>query len=223
MTQGPTEQAIEQILDRIDRARDERSRILVGIAGAPASGKSTLADELVKVIVARDGAGTAALVPMDGYHLDNAELDARGLRHIKGAPQTFDALRFLALVREIKQDAGPVSYPCFDRVSDRTIPDAGHLAAGTPVVVIEGNYLLLNKPVWANLGALFDVTVMLSVPLSELRTRLVNRWLTHGLSRADAEARADGNDIANSRQVIKNSASAHLTLGSDHDVEILER
>lgn len=217
------DKALDAILTRVEAARRAGARVLVGIAGAPASGKSTLAAGLVDAIVARDGAGAAALVPMDGYHLDNADLDARGLRAVKGAPQTFDAAGFVALVRRIAAEDGPIRYPLFDRARDRTIPDAGQLAAGTPVVVFEGNYLLLQDPAWADLAGLFDVTVMLSVPLSELRARLVDRWLHHGLSRSEAEARAEGNDIVNARLVIDNSAPAHLTLGVGADEQIQGR
>lgn len=213
------DRAIAAILGRVDAARQSGARVLVAIAGAPGSGKSTLAGELVTAIRARDGDGAASLVPMDGFHLDNADLDAMGLRAVKGAPQTFDALGFVTLVRKIRDNDGPVTYPLFDRALDRTIPDAGHLDAGTPIVVFEGNYLLLQDGAWAGLAGLFDVTVMLSVPMSELRGRLVDRWLSHGLSQGDAEARAQGNDIPNARLVIANSASADLTLGSDADAD----
>nr|WP_216366845.1 AAA family ATPase [Halovulum dunhuangense] len=187
---------------------------MVAIAGAPGSGKSTLAQLLVDALVARDGDGAAEVVPMDGYHLDNTELDLLGLRDVKGAPQTFDAAGFLGLVRQIRSDPGAIRYPLFDRSLDATLPDAGELSAATRVVVFEGNYLLLTDPVWVDLARLFDVTVMLCVPLDELRSRLIDRWLGYGLSRADAVARAEGNDLANARHVIANSAPAHLTLGS---------
>ncbi len=205
---------IAAILSRVDAMNRAGNRTLVAIAGAPASGKSTLAADLVDAVVARDGAAAAALVPMDGYHLDNADLDARGLRAVKGAPQTFDAEAFVALIRKIRTDTGPVRYPLFDRALDATVPDAGVLAAGTPLVVVEGNYLLLQDRVWSDLADLFDLTVFLSVPLSELRARLVARWLTYGLSLVEAQARAEGNDIVNAKHVIAHSAPAHLTLGS---------
>lgn len=205
---------IDAILTRIDNARESGARVLVAIAGAPASGKSTLAEALVAAIRARDGDAAAAVVPMDGFHLDNEELDARGLRHVKGAPQTFDVAGFAALVRTIRANRGTVCYPLFDRASDKTLPDAGSLDGATPVVVFEGNYLMLQAPGWADLADLFDVTVMLSVPLEDLRARLIERWLAHGLSPADAQARAESNDIANAQLVIANSSRAQLTLGS---------
>ncbi|MFN4130332.1 MAG: nucleoside triphosphate hydrolase [Paracoccaceae bacterium] len=203
---------IDAILQRVDSARQSNGRVLVAIAGAPGAGKSTLADQLVAVINDRDGDGTAALLPMDGFHRDNAELDAMGLRDVKGAPETFDVAGFVSLVRRVRANDGAVRYPLFDRSLDRTLPDASVLQAATPVVVLEGNYLLLQQGHWADLRPLFDVTVMLSVPLSVLRDRMVERWLTYGLSRPAAEARAEGNDIVNARTVLAASGAADLTL-----------
>lgn len=211
------------VLARVDTVRPTGGRVLVAIAGAPGSGKSTLAEGLVDVIRARDGNTAAAVVPMDGFHLDNADLDAQGLRAVKGAPQTFDVDGFVALVRAIRANSGAVRYPLFDRALDRTLPDAGTLAADTPVVVFEGNYLLLDEPGWADLSSCFDVTVMLSVPLDELRARLIDRWRGHGLSPADAVARAESNDIVNARRVIANSAAAHLTIGPGTGMQVPHR
>lgn len=191
-----------------------KCRKLVGIAGAPASGKSTLAAQLVTELRRRGGRKAAALVPMDGFHLDNAELDAKGLRHVKGAPQTFDVAGFVTLVRAIKTQTDSLCYPLFDRAQDKTLPDAGQLESDIPVVVFEGNYLLLQHPKWADLRRLFDLTVMLSVPLDELRDRLVARWLSYGLTQDRAIKRAESNDIPNARLVIANSATADLTIGS---------
>lgn len=215
--------AVAAVLAKLAGMDASSGRILVGIAGAPGSGKSTLATEIVDAIVARDGAGAAALVPMDGYHLDNAELDQRGLRAVKGAPQTFDVAGFTGLVRAIRTQSTLIRYPLFDRALDRTIPDAGQLDPATSVVVLEGNYLLLQSGGWQDLHPLFDLTVMLSVPMAQLRDRLVARWLTYGLVQADAVARAEANDIPNARLVIGNSAAAHLTLQVGAQEELQER
>ena len=218
---------IDRIIARVDALRARggrgaqgargllRDRIVLAIAGAPGSGKSTLADAVVAAIDRRDGPGTAALLPMDGFHPDNAELDARGLRAVKGAPQTFDAAGFVALVRRVRTATGDLSYPRFDRAQDRTLPGAGHLAASTPVVVCEGNYLLLRAAPWSDLAPLFDLTVMLSVPLPVLRDRLVARWRDHGLTERAAAARADANDIPNARTVIDGSSKADIVLHHD--------
>ncbi|MBE0414664.1 uridine kinase [Yoonia sp.] len=202
------------ILKRIDAVRQPGRRMLVAIAGAPGSGKSTLAETLVAAIRSRDGDSAAALLPMDGFHLDNPELAAKGLLSVKGAPETFDVAGFVSLVRRVRGNEGALRYPLFDRAQDRTLPDAGFLGADTQVVVFEGNYLLLQDAAWADLGPMFDVTVMLSVPEAVLRQRLVERWLRYGLAPSEAEARAEGNDIRNARTVIAKSARADLTLGA---------
>ncbi|WP_241524034.1 uridine kinase [Oceaniglobus indicus] len=193
-------------------------RRVVAIAGPPASGKSTLAARVVEGINRKAG-DTAALLPMDGFHLDNATLDARGLRQLKGAPDTFDADGFVALVRHVRQGNADIRYPLFDRAQDRTLPGAGFLPEATPLVVVEGNYLLLRQGAWAGLSNLFDLTVMLAPPLAELEARLIARWRHHGLAPAAAEARARGNDLTNARTVMTESAEADLFLGDSHDTE----
>jgi len=203
---------LEPVMQRVDAMRAGDGRVLVGIAGAPGSGKSTVADQLVAALRDRDGPSAAALLPMDGFHRDNAELDAMGLRAVKGAPETFDADAFVALVCAVRTARHDIRYPLFDRARDQTMPDAGTLPAATPVVVFEGNYLLLRDGPWAELKPLFDLTVMLSVPMAELRARLVRRWLDHGLSATEATRRAEGNDIPNAETVIARSAAADLVL-----------
>ena len=215
--------AVAAIVAQLGKNCDAAGRVLVGIAGAPASGKSTIAADVVRAIEARDGAGAAALVPMDGYHLDNADLDRLGLRAVKGAPQTFDVAGFVGLVRAIRAQTDVIRYPLFDRAQDRTVPDAGQLDPATRVVVIEGNYLLLQQDGWQDLRPLFDLTVMLSVPMDELRDRLIDRWLGFGFSETDATARAEQNDIPNAQTVIGDSAAAHLTLRVGAQKELQER
>ena len=177
---------------------------MVALAGPPGAGKSTLADVLVRE---RD----ALVVPMDGFHLDNRILDARGLRARKGAPETFDAAGFLALLRRVRGGEDVVA-PVFDRARDLAVAGASHVPARAKLVVVEGNYLLLDRPVWREMAALFDLTVLLSPPMAVLEERLVRRWLDHGLAPGDARARAMGNDIPNARTVLRESAGAHLTI-----------
>jgi len=203
---------IAAIIDLVGARRAEGRRIVVAIAGPPGSGKSTLAADLVAALSQLDGSPSVALLPMDGFHLDNEVLDARGLRGVKGAPQTFDVEGFLALVSKIQGADGALTYPLFDRAQDKTIPDSGQLAADVQVVVVEGNYLLLQSEPWSALRNMFDVTVMLSVPSDVLRKRLVARWLEYGLTQDAAVARADGNDMVNARTVIEDSAVADLTI-----------
>jgi pantothenate kinase len=194
----------------------EGKRKMIGIAGPPGSGKSTLAEHIVAHLNAQVP-GQAALVPMDGFHLDNAALDRAGLRAIKGAPQTFDARGFVAKLAELRPSGIPKSFPLFDRSADCTLQDAGTVSSAATTIVVEGNYLLLQQPPWAELRHLLDATVMLRPSLETLEKRLIDRWVSHGLSAEAAFQKAHGNDLRNAQQVLENSIAADLTLRPDND------
>jgi len=189
-----------------DRAGAQDRRLMVAVAGAPAAGKSTLAAEIVVAL-----GDTAAVVPMDGFHLDNATLKARGRLAKKGAPDTFDADAFIALVKQISS-GGACSYPTFDRIEDCVVPGGGKVDASAKIIVFEGNYLLLKANPWAKLADLWDITVLIDVHLEELRRRLIKRWLDHGHSEAQAIERAQSNDIPNAELVTRNSGSPQFAV-----------
>lgn len=216
----PHSGVIEQLCARTLASQDAGRRVLVAVTGPPGAGKSTIAADLVTALRAQQGAERAALVAMDGFHLDNSELHAEGLLSVKGAPETFDTTGFLALVQDVRADKGDLRYPLFDRAQDKTLPDAANLPAATRIVVFEGNYLLLQRAGWSSLAGMFDLTAFLTVPLPVLRARLVARWLEYGLSQADAAARADSNDMANARTVLEHSGSPDLVLVTQSDGQI---
>ncbi|UWR63840.1 nucleoside/nucleotide kinase family protein [Phaeobacter inhibens] len=175
-----------------------RARRLVALAGAPGSGKSTLAELLVQALCA-NGTG-AAVVPMDGFHLDNRLLSEMDLRDRKGAPESFDQAGFQRLIAAMAAE-DEVIYPEFDRARDIAIAGAARVDAGVEVAVVEGNYLMFDSPGWRDLAALWDLSVRVDVPRDILRERLVARWRAYGLSDAEAEARAEGNDMVNADRV----------------------
>ena len=196
-----------------ERVHDLRGRaghrLMVAIAGPPGAGKSTLAEGLGRRLTLQKV--PTAVVPMDGFHLDNAVLEARGLLSRKGAPETFDASGFVYLARRLRA-GGEVVYPVFDRARDLAVAGAGVVPADAAVVVLEGNYLLFDEPPWAGLPQLWDLSARIDVPLSDLRGRLIQRWLTQGLSRSAATARAERNDIPNAARVIERALPADLHL-----------
>jgi len=187
-------------------------RLMVAVSGAPASGKSPLAEFIANALSA--AGRQARYVPMDGFHLDNGILDARGLRARKGAPETFDADGFVALMRRMKH-GGDVAYPMFDRSRDLAIAGAGVIEESTDIAVVEGNYVLQNEAPWAELAEVWDLSVYLDVPEETLRQRCIQRWLDHDHTPDAAELRAEGNDMVNAKRVIENRLPADVTIRSE--------
>ncbi len=186
----------------------DQPRVLVAIAGAPGSGKSTMATELARRLNARGK--RAVVVPMDGFHLDNAILEARSMLQRKGAPETFDANGFIRLIKAIKSGE-EVFAPVFDRPRDLSIAGAVVIPANARYVIAEGNYLMFDEAPWSELAGLWDVSVRLDVPMPELRARLIQRWLSQNLSRAVATRRAESNDIPNAQRIIAKALPCDFT------------
>ena len=188
------------------RAGQGQGRFITALAGPPGSGKSTLAADLV----ARLGAGAKA-VPMDGFHYDDAVLNARGARDRKGAPDTFDARGFLHLLKRLRSE-DEVAIPLFDRELEISRAGADIVTAEDRILVIEGNYLLLNEAPWPEALPLYDMTVWIDVPEAELDRRLVARWAHYGKTPEAARAWIDGNDMPNIRRVTQGSRAADVVL-----------
>ena len=183
-----------------------QGRYLVALAGPPGAGKSTLAADLVTAL----GKGAKA-VPMDGFHYDDAVLIARGARDRKGAPDTFDVQGFLHLLRRLRTE-DEVAIPLFDRELEISRAGADIVTAADRVLVVEGNYLLLNESPWPQTAPLFNLTVWIDVPESELDRRLLARWAHYGKTPDQARAWIDGNDMPNIRRVTQNSRPADVVL-----------
>lgn len=190
----------------LDAPRKGRRRV-VALAGPPASGKSTLAEHLAQHLIA--GGCAAQVVPMDGFHLDNALLEPRGLLPRKGAPQTFDARGLLSLVGRLADGPG-IIYPKFDRSRDLAVAGAGALDEGCDTVIVEGNYLLIDQPVWRDMAPVWDLRVFLKTPEDVLRARLIQRWLDHGMTPDTARARAEQNDLPNALFTIAETRDADI-------------
>lgn len=189
-------------------------RFIIALAGPPGVGKSTLSAALVAEFEGR-GQG-AAIVPMDGFHFDNAVLEARGVLARKGAPFTFDADGYLALLKRLRAEPDQyIAVPVFDRRLDLARAGGSIIAPVHRFLIAEGNYLLLEQPPWQEMADVFDLTVMLKAGLAELRQRLIDRWLALGLDEAGALARAMSNDIPNADLVLGASRQADLEISTE--------
>lgn len=182
-------------------------RNLIAIVGAPGAGKSHLAEELAEALNAH-APGSAAILPMDGFHLSNEELDARGLRHVKGAPETFDVEGVFALLSQLKTTPGAIPVPTFDREADRVVPDGATIPEAARYILVEGNYLLLTRPGWRDLYPLFDLSIRLDVSEEELRARLTRRWENLDLPAVEVTRRVEQNDLPNGRTMLRENRGA---------------
>ncbi|MCU1432570.1 MAG: pantothenate kinase [Actinotalea sp.] len=206
------------VLERrwVERARllAAGGRALLGITGPPGAGKSTLAAALVRAL-----APDAVLVPMDGFHLAQAELERLGRADRKGAPDTFDAAGFVALLQRLRacggrgaSGGGPPSRdgrattdvvyaPTFDRRLEEPVAGAVPVAPDVRLVVVEGNYLLHDDGAWAQVGRLLDACWYVDVEDDVRLERLVTRHVAFGKPPAAATAWALGPDEANARLI----------------------
>lgn len=199
------------IADAVERAKgllSRPSRAILGIVGAPGAGKSTLAAALVSEL--RDD---AALVGMDGFHLDNEVLVALGRRDRKGAPDTFDVAGYASLLRRLRsRDEDVVYAPRFDRSLELSIGSAVPVRRETPLVITEGNYLLHDEHGWQAVRPLLDEVWFLDVRADELRRRLVARRMGHGESEKQALAWVRQVDEPNAALVTAGCDAADLVV-----------
>jgi pantothenate kinase len=182
-------------------------RRVLGITGAPGAGKSTLTAALTAAIP------EAALVPMDGFHLANAELMRLGRRDRKGAPDTFDADGYAALLGRLRQPEGQIVYaPLFDRGLEESIGSALPVSPDAPLIITEGNYLLLDSGGWERVGAAIDVVWFLEVP-DDLRVpRLIHRHQQFGKSAEFAAHWVQQVDEGNARLIEATRSRADLVV-----------
>lgn len=182
-------------------------RAVLGITGAPAAGKTTLAEELVKALAG----DWVAHVPMDGYHLADVELERLGLRDRKGAPDTFDALGYAALLRRLHEDQDDMIYaPGFERVIEQPIAGAIPVPRRARLIISEGNYLLVEDARWAKVRPLVDEVWYVDLDQPERLRRLVERHLRFGKDEPTAIAWATGTDELNAAVIAATKARADV-------------
>lgn len=209
----------QQLLSRAEALLQLPGRSILGIAGAPGAGKSTISEWLLEHLLIHFPR-QVALVPMDGYHLAQSILEARGLEHRKGAPDTFDSFGYVTMLRQLKSQT---SYELFAPEFRREIEDAVAGAIAVPpqtrLVITEGNYLLLDDDPWNEVAPLLDETWFVQLEQDERLRRLTARHLRFDQDPAIAEWRAIGNDESNALLVA--AGAQRSTLVIEHTPSII--
>jgi pantothenate kinase len=183
-------------------------RRALGIAGGPGSGKSTLARELVTAL-----GPAAAYVPMDGFHMRHAKLEELGTVDFKGAPQTFEGAAFADFLASLKAATGPMSGPGYSRKIEDVVDNAFTVAAGTRLLVVEGNYLLLSSSPWWRVRSLLDFAAFIDVPREIVRSRLLKRHAEEGLFTEERNrAHIERTDLPNFDLVLRSALQADLVI-----------
>ena len=193
---------------RVEALLARGGRRLLGLVGAPGSGKSTVAQALLDALP-----GRAQVVPMDGFHLANSELCRLGRAGRKGAPDTFDSAGYVALLRRLRdQPAGETVYaPEFRREIEEAVAGAIAVRPDTPLVITEGNYLLLQEGPWAGVAPLLDEVWYVEVDDALRVERLLRRHQQFGRSPEAAQAWVAQTDEPNARQIAATRPRAHHT------------
>ena len=201
----PTLPAMYQ--QRIEALLASGTRRMVGLVGAPGAGKSTLAQALASLWPAH-----IQVVPMDGFHLANVELERLGRKHRKGAPDTFDAFGFVALLKRLRTQADDevIYAPSYERTLEEGVAGAIAVHAKTPLLVVEGNYLLLDDAPWNRVQALLDETWFVDVPQDLRVGRLTQRHQQFGRSAQDAADWVQHTDEPNARRIEAAKAKANV-------------
>ncbi|MBW8740452.1 MAG: nucleoside/nucleotide kinase family protein [Streptomyces turgidiscabies] len=203
----------DELLDRARALVRGDRRAVLGIAGSPGSGKTTLAKRLVRALNG-DGSPWVAHVPMDGFHLADVELERLGLRDRKGAPDTFDAAGYAALLRRLREnsDREIVYAPGFERVLEQPVAGAIPVFPSARLVVTEGNYLLLTEGSWSRVRAQLDEVWFCALDEDERVRRLVARHEEFGKDHDTALAWVLGTDQRNADLVAATRDRADLVV-----------
>lgn len=210
------QQALSRLVPHIvDMESQAHRRIAIGIAGGPGSGKSTLAAELVTMINATHP-GSAALVPMDGFHMRHAKLEAMGQVDYKGAPHTFEGAEFVNFLHRLKVADGDISGPAYSRKIEDVVENAFTIPADVRVLIVEGNYLLLTEGPWAGVKPLLDYSVFVDVPRDIVKARLLKRHGEEGLFTEERNrAHIERNDMPNFDLVTLSQDRADVVIEMD--------
>ena len=197
----------------IDAKSAKSSRYLLGLVGAPAAGKSTFSAQLVEAVNKKLGQEVSVVVPMDGYHYSNEELDRRGLKALKGIPATFDAQSFVELIKKLQVESKQsVFCPLFDRSIEASIENGIEIKPQHQIIVSEGNYLLLDETPWNELRNLFDEIWFIEATIETLMPRLLARHKAGGRNEEETRAKIESTDLPNAKLIESTKQRAHRVI-----------
>jgi pantothenate kinase len=195
--------------DLVAYVEQARTRAVVGITGPPGAGKSTVAAQIVEL------AGKivpAVVAPMDGFHRSAAELTEMGILELKGVPDSFDAVGFVALLRRLRTSThDSLAWPTYDRARQEVVPSGTVVRPDDRLVIVEGNYLLLDAPPWDGVRPLLDAVWYLDAPVAVITARLVER-LMRDRTPEEARAKVASTDLPNATLVNATKHRADLVL-----------
>ena len=188
------------------------NRIVVALAGPPGAGKSTISQALVEALNSVMP-GSAAVVPGDGFHYDDAVLGSLNLLDRKGSPDTFDVGGFRSLLLRLRANNEPaVAVPVFDRILEISRAAGQLISSDVKYLIVEGNYLLLDLAPWSSLIDCFDATIMLQADRKTLEARLLDRWRSLGFDESVSYEKVHRNDLPNADIVMSASNIADFTI-----------
>lgn len=218
---------LEDFADAACALIQDPARVILGITGAPGSGKSTFVQALLRELTSRQAPAAAeprapgpwvVQVPMDGFHLADATLSDLGMQERKGAPETFDGHGYAALLARIADPAQrdvTIYAPSFERDLEQPLAGAIAVPPGACLVITEGNYLLLPDDPWPLVRQHVAQVWHCATDEGRRKGQLIGRHTQHGKSLDEARAWALGPDEANAAKVIAASEQADLVIGDE--------
>ncbi|KAJ4378233.1 hypothetical protein N0V86_005933 [Didymella sp. IMI 355093] len=235
--QEQVDRLVEKTWEKFQGVSGSR-RFMVAVSGIPGSGKTTLAAKVSNGLNKKqaqsspatyNGNPVAAFIPMDGYHLSRAQLDAmpdpQSAHARRGAAFTFDAEKFLALVKKLREPILPetrtLHAPSFDHAKKDPVADDIPIAPSVRIVIFEGNYCSLNHGPWKEAADLMDELWFVDVDFEVARERLIHRHVKAGIAQNEEEAakRADENDLVNGKEIVDSRLDVHELVKSNEDPE----
>ena len=200
-----------QLLDLIatNINNSDKNRYFIALSGPPASVKSTISEKFIKDLNAKGI--QSSVLQMDGFHYDDQILKDKNLLLKKGSPETFDVMGLINFVSRLQKE-DEVVIPIFDRSLELSRSSAVIISKNSKVILVEGNYVLLNSYPWKQLHKFFNATIMINCEEKILEKRLIERWENFNLSKEEIDKKVYENDLPNGINVLKNSIEADYIL-----------